>query len=205
MGRQYCGKKSTVQECRSVSIAFLRKHGYFCGLCSGVISWTNCLGERTASISVTVCTMHGENYARFQYTSTRRSTQEKTECDDEVPLVSTPCHFGGVRWWFICPLTTNGAPCGRRVAKLYCPPGAKHYGCRHCHNLSYDSRNEYRRGRIGQLTCAMKLMKRRDRLRGQIKRWAYGGKPTRKARMLQAVEARLSAQHRIIWGDRPQT
>ena len=123
MGRWYFDKKDTVEDCRSVSIAFLKKHDYFCGYRSGTISWTNWYGEQTASIGVTVCTTDGENYARFQYTHTRRSTGEKTECDYKVQLVTTPCHLGGVRWWFICPLTTNGRCCGRRVGKLYCPPG----------------------------------------------------------------------------------
>ena len=28
--------------------------------------------------------------------------------DYPVRLVTTDCHLGGVRWWFICPLTKNG-------------------------------------------------------------------------------------------------
>lgn len=36
-----------------------------------------------------------------------------------VELIATPCRFGGVRWWWICPIT------GRRCAKLYLPNGGK--------------------------------------------------------------------------------
>jgi hypothetical protein len=32
--------------------------------------------------------------------------------------------------------------CGRRVGKLYLPPGGKYFGCRHCYNLTYTSSNE---------------------------------------------------------------
>ena len=46
-------------------------------------------------------------------------------------------NYGGERYWFICPLSG----CSRRVAKLYKPIGAKYFGCRHCYNLSYASRN----------------------------------------------------------------
>lgn len=60
-----------------MSIAFLKKHDYFCGCRSGLITWTNWQGEQTASIGVTVCTTDGENYAHFRYTNTRRSTGEK--------------------------------------------------------------------------------------------------------------------------------
>jgi len=27
--------------------------------------------------------------------------------------------------------------CGRRVAKLYLPRGARYFGCRHCYDLTY--------------------------------------------------------------------
>ena len=191
MGRWYWDKKDTVEECRSVSIAFLGKHGYFHGWRSGTITWTNCFGEQTASIGVTVCTLDGEAYARFRYTSTHRSTGEKTECDYKVGLVATPCHFGGVRWWFICPLTTNGVPCGRRVAKLYCPPGATYYGCRQCYNLSYESRNEPRLARPGGIGYPLVLERKCEELAERTKRWTYRGRPTKKARKLHALETRL--------------
>ena len=36
-------------------------------------------------------------------------------------------------------LLAGGGPCGRRVGKLYLPPGGRYYGCRHCHRLTYSS------------------------------------------------------------------
>ena len=50
-----------------------------------------------------------------------------------VRLQSTPCRYGGVRWWFECPR------CGRRVGKLYLPPRAVAYRCRLCWDLRYRS------------------------------------------------------------------
>jgi hypothetical protein len=45
--------------------------------------------------------------------------------------------------WFLCPLLKpNGILCNLRCRKLYCPPGAKYFGCRECYNLTYDSCNE---------------------------------------------------------------
>ena len=124
MGRYYFDKKDTVEDCRSVSISFLRKHGYFCGYRSGGISWKNSCGEETSSIGIVVSTLDGDNYVRFQYTTTKRDTGEKTKYDYKVQLTTTPCNFGGVRYWFICPLSKNGVYCGRRVAKLYSGSGA---------------------------------------------------------------------------------
>ena len=72
-----------------------------------------------------------------------------------VRLTATDCHFGGVRWWFSCP------ECHLRVGKLYRPPRQQKYACRHCHNLSYRSRQvsgcvkEVHLGRIRK--CAKKL------------------------------------------------
>ncbi len=51
-------------------------------------------------------------------------------------------HFGGVRWWFVCPLVINGRLCRRCVQKLYLPPRGRYYGCRHCYNLTYTSSQE---------------------------------------------------------------
>jgi hypothetical protein len=52
-----------------------------------------------------------------------------------VRLVTTGCHLGGRRWWFLCSLLNNGVRCVRRVRKLYLRDG--HFGCRHCHRLTY--------------------------------------------------------------------
>ena len=136
--------------------------------------------------------LDGEDYARFQYTSTRRSTGEKTECNYKVRLVTTPCHFGGVRWWFLCPLITNGVSCGRRVGTLYCPPGATYYGCRHCYNLTYESRNKRRLTRLGDIGYPLVLEGKYEDLYERTKRWTYRGRPTKKARRLHALEARLN-------------
>lgn len=98
-----------------------------------------------------------------------------------------------VRWWFLCPLSRNGVSCGRRVAKLYRAPRADYYGCRDCYDLSYESRNESRRGRFAHMDHFLMLNRRREKLMEEMTRWAYRGIPTRKARRLQILDARLKA------------
>jgi hypothetical protein len=193
MGRYCWDKKDTVEDCRSVGISFLRKHDYFCGYRSGGIVWKNCYGEETSSIGITVSTLEGDDYVQFQYTTTDRNTGEKTDYDYKVNLTTTPFNFGGVRYWFVCPLSVNGVYCGRRVAKLYKTPGADYFGCRHCYKLSYESRNESRLGRFGQLGYLLKAERQIDDLRGQIKRDFYNGRPTRKFRKLLKMQNRLEA------------
>src|SRR5262249_15292280 len=70
---------------------------------------------------------------RLFYTFTR--TGERV--DYRGGLQTTRPRFGGLRWWFTCPLVVNGWPCHRCVAKLYLPPGARYFGRRHCHRLTY--------------------------------------------------------------------
>jgi hypothetical protein len=113
-------------------------------------------------------------------------------CDYSVRLVATRCHLGGVRWWFVCPLSTNGVACGRRVRKLYLR--GRYFGCRHCHGLTYlstqqsDSRvyaalrggldlgrfDKFDHLSVAQLVFAMKVLafeqKRLDRLGERLDR-----------------------------------
>jgi len=71
---------------------------------------------------------------------TYESLAKRIQC--RVELVTTRPHFGGLRWWFICPLTSNGIPCRRRVQCLYLPPDQTFFGCRFCHRLGYQSKLE---------------------------------------------------------------
>jgi hypothetical protein len=105
MGRYYWNKKNTVEDYRSVSISFLKRYDYFCGYRSGRIVWKNCYDEEKGSIGIAVSTTDSEKYARFYYTVTDRSSGEETDYDYKVNLTTTPCNFGGVRYWFICPLS----------------------------------------------------------------------------------------------------
>jgi len=53
-----------------------------------------------------------------------------------VRLTWTRPHYGGVRWWLVCPMTN------KRAAKLYLPPGAHQFACREAHDLTYTSCRE---------------------------------------------------------------
>ena len=56
-----------------------------------------------------------------------------------VRLQTTATQFGGQRWSLACRLIVDGVACNRRVGKLYLPPGARYFGCRTCHRLTYRS------------------------------------------------------------------
>jgi hypothetical protein len=101
---------------------------------SGGWGWTDPrTGEASDSIGYTVDTKEPwTGTVRLKYT-----WQSKEEIDYTVVLQKSRPNFGGVKWWFTCPLR-----CGRRVRKLFLPPGAKYFGCRNCYRLTYYSRNQ---------------------------------------------------------------
>jgi hypothetical protein len=189
MGGYYRDKKDTVENCNSISISFLRKNGYFNNNHSGQICWTDSItGEETGNIGITVSITEAEKFIRFNYTVTNDHIGEKTDYDYKVSLTTTPCNLKGVRYWFICPLAINGVCCGRRVAKLYKAPDSDYFGCRHCYNLSYESRNEPRFARFGGIAYPMKTERQYKELLDKTKRWTWKGKPTRKAKKLHSLK-----------------
>ena len=144
MGRDSWSDRNTVEDCKCVDIPWLAQSGYLHGYVSGTITWTSALSGKS-SIGIVVSTFGGigGGYARFNYTQTSSLSGEKTDLDYQVQLVTTPCKFGGKRYWFICPLVVKGQVCNRRVSKLYLPPGGKYFGCLACHNLTYRSCKEH--------------------------------------------------------------
>src|SRR5262249_906322 len=79
---------------------------------------------------------------RLRYSWVWTSTQQPESADYNVRLSATQPPLGGLRWWFLCPLTVSGRPCNRRVAVLHLPPDGRYFACRHCHQLTYRSCQE---------------------------------------------------------------
>lgn len=95
--------------------------------------------------------------ARLTYTITDGHNGARSDCDYIVTLESTPQPYGGSRWWFLCPVSKYGQPCGRRAAKLYLPPGSRYFGCRTCHQLTYRSCQQ-QHSLQGQLNSVARLL-----------------------------------------------
>ncbi len=139
-----------------------------------VITWVMKNTGKESRITLEV-NMTSEPYARFTYSISDREGNS-TSYDLEVSLVTTPCNFGGVRYWFACPM------CSRRVGGLYLAPGERYFMCRKCNNLTYHSRNRCVMGAFGHTSRQI------DKLRSEIKRWTWRGRPTRKVRRLLSLE-----------------
>jgi hypothetical protein len=141
------GKKTTVEQCQDLDANRWMREGI---LQAGVHrrgGWRWVYhGGRENSISYEVNTLdEARPCVRLSYTLTHAVTKERESLDYAVALTTTRPRYGGLRWWFVCPLVVSGCPCGRRVGKLYLPPAGRHFGCRHCHELTYISCQESRK------------------------------------------------------------
>jgi hypothetical protein len=135
------GKKTTVEECRHLDANRWMREGI---LQAGVWQTGNWCWfrdaqrtEKTAEVTYEVNTVPEWPWVRLFY----RFPHNGVEMNYKIFLTTTRPGFGGLRWWFLCPLSVNGRPCGRRVARLYLD--GKYFGCRHCHDLTYTSCQEH--------------------------------------------------------------
>jgi hypothetical protein len=139
------GKKSTVEESLSLAMKDLRRHIH--AGAAGTFTWTWGSGSKS-SIGYSVTGSYHVLIVTLYY-----CWRDAEDVSIPVQLTTTPTQFGGRRWWFICPLIVGGVECNRRAGKLYLPPGARYFGCRKCHRLTYRSCQEaHREDRLfGQL------------------------------------------------------
>ena len=82
--------------------------------------------------------------ARERYIKLTHETRDddEREISYRVSLLQTPCHLGGYRWWFSCPLS------GRRTFRLFLPNGARRFASRSSYRLGYICQRETRVDRL---------------------------------------------------------
>src|SRR5262245_740410 len=143
---------------------------------------------------------HG--WLRLRYQMTDYWSGKEIEIDDKVYLASTRPHFGGLRWWFVCPRRN------RKVRKLYLPLGGRHFWSRRPYQLDYASQRETKYDRA--IRRARKLY---HRLGGDPADDDYPDKPKRmrwttynrlmdKLVAADEVTAERLAQYAALLGDR---
>ena len=103
---------------------------------SGILSWKRSIFS-TSSIGYETQCYIKNGYMRLIYKVSSLAVGEQA-INYTIDLFTTRPYFGSIRWWFVCP----NPDCDRMVAKLYQPPGATHFLCRTCHNLTYASCRE---------------------------------------------------------------
>jgi hypothetical protein len=141
MGRQPWSDRFTVEECRSLRVADLVRgrtiiHGNSPGSPESPhpICWlsgfeANACYDRNGK---------GGGTLRLAYTIRGERIADRID----VTSIPAPLGYGRHRFYFLC-TGLDGKTCGRRVGKLYMPPGENRFGCRTCWNLTYQSSKEH--------------------------------------------------------------
>lgn len=192
MGRWNYGGKTEADGCKKIEISWLLRDMKNRLYKSTTISW----GENGSHGSVgCIVDLYDETpYVKFNYTQTDNHTGEKKDFDYKVYLTTTPCHYGGIRYWFRCGITANGKYCGRRVGVIY--KNGDYFACRHCYDLTYSSKNQNKRYKYSVLFDVLDMDQKIEKLEEKIKRRYYAGKPTRLQRKLERMYEQSGMNYR---------
>jgi hypothetical protein len=102
---------------------------------SGRIDWSRA-GEPAGAVRYESQLALPNAYLRLYFTVSDPVRGESHSIEQEIRLTTTRVHFGGVRWWFVCPQS------GVRVGRLHLPPGATQFAARRAHGLRYACQTE---------------------------------------------------------------
>ena len=130
-------------------------------------------GEKFAQINYQLNVFDETPYMRLWY------HWNEQPYDYRIYLTKTKLHFGGHRWWFICPQTR------KRCAVLYKPPGQPYFASRKAYGLAYESQREDHWYRL--LRRSRKIEDRYG-----VPRWADGWFPKPKGMHLRTYTKRLA-------------
>jgi hypothetical protein len=160
-------RRATVEACISIDATRWQQEGILQPGCSktGSQTWTDPVtGVLLASIRYEVNTRDAAHpWLELSYSLPGYTWGPGPYVRYMVDLVTTGLHFGGLRWWFRCPLVGLSGPCGRRVQKLHYYGSC--FGCRQCHRLTYTScqrahRAERLIGRVAQIQRQIDIIQR---------------------------------------------
>lgn len=174
MGRYCYSNRLKADSLKKIDMSELKRDGCLKNRMLFNWTWTDNYSEEKNSIGIAVSVDEEDNFVVLLYNQTN-DDGEKKKFNYKVKLSTTPCNYGGKRYWFICPLYKDNIACKRRVRILY--KVGDYFGCRHCFNLTYASRNS----EWGANLSESKI----EKLESQIKREYYNGKMTRKFASLQ--------------------
>ena len=115
-------------DCGSYRLSTRDLHGWLRAEQDAALRLTFDVQDERMTVHVEVNPASG--YLRLQHRSRARDSRP---IGYRVPLASTPCGFGGQRWWFLCPLS------GQRCAVLWLPRGGTVFATANAYQLPYGS------------------------------------------------------------------
>lgn len=192
--------KPEVESSLKLDVFWLKQKGYLPqgdSYRSGGIQWNGQSGSKGSIQFLIKVDSRTDNCIRLIYKFFNRKREVDENLNYEVPMTSTSCHYGGRRYWFICPLTVNSLPCGHRVATLYYL--GQYFGCRHCGNMAYAS--QMRGGKYRSTSLTYADIEKAER---EVKRSHYRGKPTRKYQRLLKMNERFDRSFLFVFAKQRQ-
>ena len=136
--------RELVENCLIIDVNQILRYGAGDGRAK-VLSWESQGRERASA----TCRLSGGRLTVLMVGTDATGRHRSLELQ-VVETTAMPCNFGGKKRFFICPghvrefeemgiynTLGDGGGCGRRVGKLYRPPGGNQFLCRRCHNLAY--------------------------------------------------------------------
>lgn len=135
------GGRPIADECRKIDLAWMLRKGLAVEgrESAGRLNW-NHGGNPAGSISYQT-DMRSSSNARMVLSYSRGEGAERERVEQVVRLTTTRPHFGGKRWWMICPYR------GVRAGKLYMPLNGDRFASREAWRLGYQSQRHASRDR----------------------------------------------------------
>ncbi len=121
------GRRLTIEDGITLDLAELSRRGFLENGRNGIWQWRR-FDELVFEVGLIV-DLRSEETAAVHILIRRRGEWER----QTVKLVATAPTFGGVRYWFECPVT------GKRARCLHLPPGKRQFASRAAFGLGYRS------------------------------------------------------------------
>jgi len=125
------GGRPTADSAHRIDLAWMMRTGYAKPGChiSGTLRWT-CGGRPSGWINYTA-RMDEPGQERLELSYTLGEGNDREAVRQTIRLCHTAPHYGGKRWWMICPYQHI------RVGKLYLPAGGDRFASRKAWRLGY--------------------------------------------------------------------
>jgi len=183
-------KNSVEDYSKTISIKFLKKYWYldtWVDHRTWRLYWKRNWKENW-NISIEIDKGETSWFVRVFFTQTSPDWIMK-KLDYKIPLVSTPCNYWGIRWWFLCPCKSN------RCSILYLQNNWI-FASRKTLNLCYSAQKESKRYRYMDYlmwTPFNKMYLLKDKIKYPYRNW----KPTRKMRRFLKLHNQMPSMEEV--------
>lgn len=182
--------RDSVENYKKIDISTFKKWwmlGEWIGYKKWTFSWSRSW-EKNWNIWVEINKWSTSGYIRVFFTQTSYDWEKKS-FDYKISLVSTPCNYWGVRWWFLCPCKEN------RCSILYLQ-GNWIFASRKTLNLCYSEQKESKRYRylwylMWDAFTKIELIRRT--MKYPVRNWRY----TRKARRIIKLQEKMPSMEEV--------